>query len=228
MMKLNEIDKNEAARYMGVRGVTDEKVRELLDRYETILRERLRPAYVFRETAVTFTNEGVCLSGVNAPLTGDSIREHLRDCQRAVILAATVSAEADKLIRQTSVTDMAAALAVDCLCSAAIEQVCDRAEGEIFSVIDAPFRTWRFSPGYGDLPVDLQKELLLALNAQRRIGLTVTKNSLLVPSKSVTAIIGISDSEIHGKKNGCGSCTMAGRCRYIQKGGCGTSGKQHY
>ena len=213
---------------MGVRGAPDEKVWELLDRYETVLCERLRPAYVYRETAVTCTDKGVMLSGVNAPLTGNSIREHLRDCQRAVILAATVSAEADKLIRQTSVTDMAAALAVDCLCSAAIEQVCDRAEDEIFSVIQAPFRTWRFSPGYGDLPIALQKELLLALNAQRRIGLTATENSLLVPSKSVTAIIGISDIEVHGKKSGCGSCNMAGRCRYIQKDGCGMSEKQHY
>lgn len=227
MMKLGEIDKNEAARYMGVRGVPSESVRELLDKYEPILRERLRPAYVYRETAVTFTGEGVQLGGVGAVLTGDSIREHLRDCQRAVILAATVSAEADKLIRQTSVTDMAAALAVDCLCSAAIEQICDRAEEEIFSVIQAPFRTWRFSPGYGDLPIYLQKELLLALNAQRRIGLTATESSLLVPSKSVTAIIGISDSEVHGKVYGCASCTMAGRCRYIQIGGCGKSEKQH-
>ena len=130
----------------------------------------------------------------------------------------TVSAEADKLIRQAAVTDMTESLAYDCLCSAAIEQVCNRAEEEIFAGSKV-YRTWRFSPGYGDLPISLQKELLYALNAQRRIGLTVTANSLLIPSKSVTAIIGVSDEPItQHKKGGCAECNMRGRCAFSKEG----------
>lgn len=227
MMRLTEINKAEAARYMGVRGVPDNSIQELLDRYEPVVREKLKGAYVWRETEVTFAAEGVLLGGVSIPLVGNSIRGHLKDCSRAVIMAATVSAEADKLIRQTSVTDMTGALAVDCLCSAAIEQVCSRAEEEIFAEIQASFRTWRFSPGYGDLPIGVQKELLLSLNAQRRIGLTVTDSCLLLPTKSVTAIIGISDEEVTGRKNGCDACTMGERCQFRKTGGCGKSAKQH-
>lgn len=222
MMKLSPISEAEAARYMGVKGVPNENVRALLDRYEPIVREKLCPAYVFRTADVSVTDGGVRLSCVDELFTGEDIRRHLSGCGRAVLLAATVSAEADKLIRSTAVTDMAAALAVDCLCSAAVEQVCDRAEKEIFAEIEAPFRTWRFSPGYGDLPIQLQRGILFALNAQRRIGLTVTESSLLVPSKSVTAIIGISDTPLSFQtERGCEGCNMYGRCAFSENGGCG-------
>lgn len=191
MIQLGEISKAEAARYIGIRTVPDEKTAELLDRYEEIVRSRLMPAYVWRESQLAFSTEGVYLSGLSVPLTGNSIQKLLNGCVRAVVLAATVSAEADRLIRQLSVSDMAAAVVVDALCSAAIEQVCDKAEIEIFGDMPKEQRTYRFSPGYGDLPIELQANLLNYLNAQRRIGLSCTDSCLLTPTKSVTAIIGV-------------------------------------
>lgn len=221
MIKLDVISKTETARYMGIRGVPDEKTAEILDKYEPIVRERLRPAFVYRETVLHIDKDGVHFDGVNAVFTGNDIKKHLAGCERAVLFAATVSAEADKLIRQTSVVGMAEALAVDCLCSSAIEQVCDKAEEEIFSANPVKFRTWRFSAGYGDLPIDLQKELILTLNAHRRIGLTVTNSCLLIPSKSVTAIIGVSDNPIEQGKKGCDVCNMRDTCGFRLNGGCG-------
>lgn len=191
MIQLGGISKAEAARYIGIRTAPDEKTAELLDRYEEIVRSRLMPAYVWRESQLAFSTEGVYLSGLSVPLTGNSIQKLLNGCVRAVVLAATVSAEADRLIRQLSVSDMAAAVVVDALCSAAIEQVCDKAEIEIFGDMPKEQRTYRFSPGYGDLPIELQANLLNYLNAQRRIGLSCTDSYLLTPTKSVTAIIGV-------------------------------------
>lgn len=221
MIRLDTISKTETARYMGVKGIPDEKTAGILDKYEPIVRERLRPAFVYRETAVNFAADGVYFDGVDAVFSGNDIKNHIKGCERAVILAATVSAEADKLIRQTSVIGMAEALAVDCLCSSAIEQVCNKAEEEIFSANPVKFRTWRFSPGYGDLPITLQKNLISALNAHRRIGLTVTENCLLIPSKSVTAVIGISDNYIEKGKKGCEVCNMRETCGVRLNGGCG-------
>ncbi|MCR5601669.1 MAG: 5-methyltetrahydrofolate--homocysteine methyltransferase [Ruminococcus sp.] len=217
-MELSPISKSEAARYMGVKGTPDQAVAELLDRAEKIVREKIHPKYVYIETDVTFTDEGVVLGAMSVPLTGEDIKRHLRGCNKAILMAATLTQEADKLIRQTAVTNMAKSLAIDCLCSAAVEQVCDRAEEEIFSRCDAPYRTWRFSPGYGDFPLSLQKSFLLALNAQRRIGLTVTDSSLLIPSKSVTAIIGMSDSPVERGGRGCTICNMRENCAYRAKG----------
>ena len=217
-MELLPISKAEAARYMGVKGEPDSAVSELLDRAEKQVREVLRPKYVYIETDISITDEGVLLGAMIEPLTGDDIRRHLKGCDKAVLLAATLSQEADKLIRQAAVTNMAYSLALDCICSAAIEQVCERAEEEIFSKLSAPYRTWRFSPGYGDLPLTLQRGVLLALNAQRRIGLTVTDSSLLIPSKSVTAVIGISDVQVTKGSRGCAVCTMKDSCAYRLSG----------
>ena len=221
-MKLGDVSREEASRYMGVRGEPDAAVRALLDRYEPIVRERMRPAYVYRELRAEHREEGVFFPDIGLLLPGEDIRRHLSGCDRTVLFAATLSAEADKLIRQSQIEGMAEAMAVDALCSAAIEQVCDRAEEEIFSAVSAPYRTWRFSPGYGDLPIDVQKDVLKALNAQRRIGLTVTDSCLLVPSKSVTAVIGISEAPPEGqRRKGCAGCSLRESCAFSKLGGCG-------
>jgi hypothetical protein len=221
MIKLDILSKSEAARYMGVKGQPDKSVNDILDKYEPIVREKLRPNYVYRESDIEFTENGVRLSVMENTLRGNDIKKHLKGCTKAVIFAATVSAEADKLIRQTAVTNMAESLAVDCLCSTAIEQLCDKIEEEIFSKINAPYRTWRFSAGYGDLPISSQKDFITSLNAQRRIGLTVTDNFLLIPSKSVTAIIGISENPPSNEvKKGCAGCNLRENCAYTHNGGC--------
>ena len=220
-MKLLPISKSEAARYMGIRGEPDSAAAEIIDRYEELVRERMSPRYVYRLFDITEKLEGVCIPAAELLLTGESIRRHLSGCRSVVLLAATLSAEADKLIRQAQVDGMAEALAADALCSAAIEQVCNRAEEEIFSQVEAPFRTWRFSPGYGDLPIDVQQGFAAALNAQRRIALTVTESCLLVPTKSVTAIIGISDTPPAHTGHGCAACNMRDRCAFSHSGGCG-------
>jgi len=218
MIKLDPVSKSEVARYMGIKGVPDENVSRIIDRYEKIVRERLRPNYVYRECDILFNEDAVHIAGIK--MTGNDIRKHLQGCTKAIVFAVTVSDEADKIIRQAAVIDMAESLAADCLCSAAVEQVCEKAEQEIFSNINAPYRTWRFSPGYGDLPIDIQKDLLTLLNAQRRIGLTVTESCLLLPSKSVTAIIGISDTPVPERKRGCAVCPMRESCAFSKSRGC--------
>lgn len=206
---------------MGVKGAPDEQILHLMDEAESLVRSNVEPRYVYREAELRFEPDGVYAEGMAVPLTGNDIKKHLNGCTKAVILAATLTPEADKLIRQAGVKGVAESLAVDCICSAAIEQVCDRAEEEIFAGTDPAYRTWRFSPGYGDLPLSLQRDVLLYLNAARRIGLTLTDSSLMIPSKSVTAIIGVSDTAVEKGPGGCANCRMRDHCAFSEKGGCG-------
>ena len=78
--------------------------------------------------------------------------------------------------------------------------------------------TFRFSPGYGDYPIELQKDFLRILDAQRKIGLTVNDNFMLVPTKSVTAVLGLSKNPIEQKKRGCAVCNMRDKCKYRRNG----------
>jgi hypothetical protein len=122
--------------------------------------------------------------------------EHLKDCERAVLLAATLGTEADTLLRRFSVQDMEKAVIAQAVCAAMIEAYCDSVTAEIeseFAQKEEPclYPTTRFSPGYGDLDIAHQKDILNLLNCSR-IGLTLTDGFMLIPSKSVTAVIGFS------------------------------------
>ena len=75
-----------------------------------------------------------------------------------------------------------------------------------------------FSPGYGDLPLDTQKELVQVLDMHRKIGVSLTDSCLMVPSKSVTAILGISDTKRDKRENKCDFCNNRQKCIFRKRG----------
>ncbi len=220
-MTITEIDKAEAYRYMGGRGEPDGEVYRKLCECEKMLLPALTPRYRYEVFDISVTDDGVMLSG-GVLLKGKDIISHLDGCERAVVMCVTAGQKADTLIRTLEISDMAAAAMTDCLASAAAEQICEKAEREIFSVVKTKYRTTRFSPGYGDLPLAVQPQLLKLCDAERKIGLHVTDTLLLTPRKSVTAIIGISDKVKSGAADvvSCDNCAARENCMIRKNGGC--------
>ena len=100
-----------------------------------------------------------------------------------------------------------------------LEGILILAEKEIREKISKDnFMTWRFSPGYGDLPITIQREFVRVTDAEKRIGLTVNEGGILLPRKSVTAIIGLSKEPIPKQRRGCAYCNMNKTCQF-RKGG---------
>ena len=203
--------KSEALRYMGYKGAPDDVTAGLLDKAYRELEKAVSPKYTYllceRDTAA-------------ALLAGNDINAHIEGCGRLILFAATLGSGADRLIRSAEISNMAYALIMDSAASAYIEEYCDEAENEIKSAVGAVYYTWRYSPGYGDYPISLQNDVISFLKADKLIGLTVTDSHILIPRKSVTAVIGVSDSKINEKraKSGCESCSMKEKCLY-RKGG---------
>lgn len=113
-------------------------------------------------------------------------------------------------------------LALDCAADTAVEQGCDQIELELQAMFPGCSFPFRYSPGYGDLPLTVQGELLSLLDAPRRVGLTASASHILIPRKSVTAILGVSDREIARNKRSCLGCPAQGGCQYRKAGGhCG-------
>lgn len=152
--------------------------------------------------------------------TGQDVPALLADCDRVVFFAATLGNGLEMAIRRAQVRDMTRALVLDCCGSAAIEAVCDEAEGEILTALNDPsvYLTDRFSPGYGDLPITAQPELLAAVDGPRRIGLHLTASNILTPRKSVTALIGLADRPQNKRFRGCAYCSMFETCAYRKAG----------
>jgi 5-methyltetrahydrofolate--homocysteine methyltransferase len=215
MKKTEDINLEEAARYLGIKsGNLDDKTKSLLEKCKAELLKFANPKYIYR---IFDLNSDFTLAGTNFTLLGDDIKNHLKGCKKVVVMAATLGTGVDKLVKQGSVTDMTDAVIYDALASALIEQVCDSLEKEI-KALGFLNLTSRFSSGYGDFPLDTQKDVLKILNAEKLIGLYLTDSSMLIPMKSVTAIMGISDKKTDNKTKSCDSCNMKETCNYRKRG----------
>lgn len=219
MIKIDKINTEEALRYMGYNENIDiENIKPILTSCEDELLNAANIRYCYKLFDIEHHTDSIIVSGTNLKLTGKSITNHLYGCNKAVLMACTLSDKVDKLISRYNITDMTSALITDSMASAMIEQVCNEVEIIIKNQLKIENMTWRFSPGYGDLPIDIQKNFIQVINANKQIGLTVTENNILIPRKSVTAIIGISDSPLPQKKRGCLICNMNKTCQFRKRG----------
>lgn len=217
--KLTEINRAEAFRYMGMQGKIPENMEKLADECESRLIAAASPKFhwVYADIADVSENT-VTLVKHKLIMRGKDISEHLSGCFGTALLCATVGDGVDRLLRTVQSEDMAKALVCDALASAAVEQVCDIAEKEIGERFAEKFTTWRFSPGYGDFPLECQGDFLVAVNAMRTVGVCVNGGGLLTPTKSVTAVIGISDGPVPKKRRGCGTCSLRDKCSFRKNG----------
>ncbi len=220
MINLTPINRTEAFRYMGLRGEPTENISALADECESRLISAAMPKFhwVYADISGNSGDE-VMLSGYRLVLRGNDISEHLSGCFGAALMCATLGDGVDKLLRRLETEDMAKAVTAHAFASAAVEQVCDDVEREIGERFAGKFTTWRFSPGYGDFPLECQGDFLGAVNAMRTVGVCVTEGGLLTPTKSVTAVIGISEAPVPRKRRGCGTCNMKDKCNFRKNGG---------
>jgi cobalamin-dependent methionine synthase I len=110
-------------------------------------------------------------------------------------MAVTLGNLVDAKIRYYEKFNLTKALILDACATVIIESACDEIQEEIKKEALKTNKgiTYRYSPGYGDFPIDIQKKILDILEAQKKIGLSVTEDSILIPRKSVTAVIGFQD-----------------------------------
>ncbi len=222
-VQLDKLNRDELHRYLGYKNTPDDMVRGIIDECEEKLIQTVNPVFLwdtFQVEAVYDADNyvGMGFKGTELVLKGESIRKHLEGCAEAVLLVATLSADADKLIRQTEVKDMAKALIMDTAASVAIEQVCDQAEQDIKASYQNCYMTYRFGVGYGDLPLDHEQMILDILHAGKHIGLYSNDSNILTPRKSVVCVIGLSKEPLPKGQKGCATCNMVGTCAYRKQG----------
>ena len=121
-----------------------------------------------------------------------ALRKSLQGCDAVFLFAVTVGLELDRLIARCRHISPVYTLLLQALGAERAESACDALEQRLAAALEpGEILRPRFSPGYGDLPLSLQKDVFRALDCERRLGLTLTDSLLMVPSKSVTAIAGI-------------------------------------
>ena len=103
---------------------------------------------------------------------------------------------------------MSKAVILQAAAAAMLEDYCDEVNEQIRRDYESRglYLRPRFSPGYGDFPLSCQPQLLGCLEAGKRIGITLTDSYLMAPSKSVTAVIGVSPLSRTCTVKGCEAC----------------------
>ncbi len=181
------VNKNEIFRYTGekkenpeLNTVVDDCLKEIL----SLLSYRVTA----KEFPVSITDDIISFPFFS--VKSKDLSKNLNGCKSAVIFGATTGIETDRLISKYSVTSPLRAFIMQAVGTERIEALCDSFQDEIRRTYGYSLKP-RFSPGYGDLPLEFQKEIFTALNLSKNIGLTLKNNLIMAPSKSVTAIIGV-------------------------------------
>ncbi len=124
-----------------------------------------------------------------AKIESTSLKKNLQGCNSAVLFAATVGLQIDRIIAKYSRISPAKAVIFQAIGAERIEALCDAFEGDMKRQYLS--LKPRFSPGYGDFNIDTQRDVLDYLDSYRKVGISINDSFLMSPSKSVSAIIGI-------------------------------------
>ena len=179
------IDEKELKRRLSVSGDFDVSV------YEKAVRDVLAestPKACFVKVPVVADGDEISFPFVS--FHSKDLSKNLSGCKEAFIFAVTLGHGVERLLSKVSRLSSADFFIYDAAGSALAESVCDVAEDMIKGDLSCKPR---FSPGYGDLPLSVQRDVLSVLNAEKLLGITLTDTNLMIPQKSITAILAVSE-----------------------------------
>lgn len=203
---------SEIWRYAGFLGRQDEINGELKCTFEDVKKEiceLFSYKVCYRRMKISDENIGLSLPLV---LKSKSLSTLLENCDEIIIFAATVGLEIDRYIAKQQRISPVKALLANAYGAERIENLCDTFCTDIKEQLQSEnrFITKRFSPGYGDFPLEAQKEMFALLDPNRQIGVSLNESLLMSPSKSVTAIMGIKQGKCENTaEQKCSDCNKA-------------------
>lgn len=208
------IDRREVIRYLGYKGHTP--TQEVLDLIEVCIKEveaAAEPKHVVRRFPAKVTDSSVAAGGLS--LHSRQLARNLKDCKEVILFAATLGTGVDRLLHKYLKLQVSKAVVIQAVAAAAIEAYCNQCQQSIEAECakEGLFVRPRYSPGYGDLALTVQNVFLQVLQAQKTVGIVLTEGDIMLPEKSVTAIMGLSPVQTGCHREGCEMCGNIG-CAY--------------
>lgn len=191
-------------------------MRKAVEETIALLQSQIEPREVHRAFPITWiAGDEIEIEGVR--IRSRNLTRNLRGTAEVVLMAATIGLAPDRLYaRYNAQHRLSDAAVVQAVGAALVEEWCDEVNQRIREEVLARgrFVRPRFSPGYGDFSLSFQTEFFRILAVQKTIGVTLTDSLLMVPSKSVTAVIGLAETDTSCIMSGCENCDRAAECRY--------------
>lgn len=187
----NMLNRMEILRYLGCRE-SNAEIDSLIDRAEAIVADAARPVSVFCKVPLSISEEAVEISGT--VIGSKTLASHLKGCDEGFLFAFTLGRGVDAAVKRASITEMPLVPVLQACAAEYTEACADLAQKELEEYADSHglYLRPRYSPGYGDFDLSCQRFLFDALAVNKKIGIELTSHYMMVPSKSITAIIGLS------------------------------------
>ena len=180
----------EALRYLRAQA-NDEAAGILVDTVFLKLRNEVQARHVLQKHACEILEDGVLLE-CGVKFTSKDLAKHLAGCKEVLLLAATLGAKVDIAVRRLALESVSEGAAAQAVAATIIEGYCDEVQERVECDL---YQRLRFSPGYGDWDLSEQRKLFAILECEKKLGLTLTDGLMMAPSKSVTAVIGLSEEK---------------------------------
>ncbi|MEG1509068.1 MAG: vitamin B12 dependent-methionine synthase activation domain-containing protein [Clostridia bacterium] len=186
------LDYNVALNYIGIQSPSESLFLQL-DKVKEELFALSQPKQVFRVCNCKKIDGFYALEDTDIVLKSKNVNETFVSCTQIAVMAVTLGSAVDKKIEYYQKADINKCLMLDALASLYADNVMDDLESQVRKMFDNKFFTMRYSCGYGDLGLELQPKILNCLDATKRIGVVANDSCLMIPLKSITAFVGISD-----------------------------------
>ncbi len=211
-----EVNRKEVERYLGYRGLTtiDEKMQSVIEDCIREMEEAMTPRCIYKTFPIEWDGESCEFAGIR--VEPGNLTRNLKGCKEIVMLAVTIGPGADRLVKRSEIRDMLKAYTYQAVGAAAVEAWCDEVNERIKqeAADKGLYARPRFSPGYGDFPLEVQKDFERILEMPKSIGVSLSESLLMTPTKSITAVIGLSDKATDCHRAGCEECNMHETCEY--------------
>ena len=210
-----DININEIIRYLGYgKSKPDERTMNLIRECIFALKDAVNPKSTYRRFGLNISDDGVIEAG-GLSFKSENLVKNLNGCHEVIFFAATLGNGADMLMNRYSRLQISKAAILQATAAAMIEEYCNECQLIIQKELEKEkcYLRPRFSPGYGDFALEIQREFLDILNASKTVGIVLSDGGVMIPEKSVTAVMGISRTNSRCHIEGCESCTKK-NCRF--------------
>lgn len=210
----HEINRKEIYRYLGYKGqIPDPYIQNVIEEVIQTMVNQTQPRFLYQKYRCRVKDDMIQFLTMKEEkdvfsVESRNLANNLTGCEEVILLVATLGIEADKLLQRYSIMNMAKASIAQACGAACIEAFCNQIQEMIRleEQKEGKFLRPRFSPGYGDLPLSVQVSVFAQLECTKRLGLTLTEDLLMYPTKSVSAFIGITNNRQDCHIDKCSTC----------------------
>ena len=202
------MNKQNVLHYLMISGEVDAKTDKLIDECIQEVKELSLFKYIYKE--VNLTHSPLMIKELDMLLESKDLNLYLCHCDTALLVACTLGSEVDRKLKYYQYDNMAKAVVFDAVCNAYLEEKADAYE----ETLDLTQRTFRFAPGYGDIPLEYNLTISSYLNIEKNLLVSINHGGLFVPLKTMIGIIGIGENI----EKTCLSCVNLDTCQLRKEG----------